>query len=161
MRICDNCSVDNCSNFNRHFQSLPNLPCRRWILSPSPRHLVRCAPARTRFFCAGTLGQCIKRGGPGGIPPRHTPYHYHLQKPERSRFHSFGGNLLKPGSPYSFGGTPKARQPLLLCLLLCAYKWNLGDATARLLAHTSQLKPTTRPDRILADRGFASFWVGV
>ena len=26
--------------------------------------------------------------------------------------------LLKPGSPYSFGGTPKARQPLmLLCLL--------------------------------------------
>jgi hypothetical protein len=26
--------------------------------------------------------------------------------------------LLKPGRAYSFGGTPKARQPLLLCLLL-------------------------------------------
>ena len=23
--------------------------------------------------------------------------------------------LLKPGSPYSFGGTPKARQPLMSC----------------------------------------------
>ena len=48
--------------------------------------------------------------------------------------------LLKPRSPYSFGGTPKARQPLLSCLsppqrlqveltllsvtLSRAYKWN-------------------------------------
>jgi hypothetical protein len=28
--------------------------------------------------------------------------------------------LLKPGSSYSFGGTPKARQPLMSCLLLSA-----------------------------------------
>ena len=33
--------------------------------------------------------------------------------------------LLKPGSPYSYGGTPKARQPLLSCLLLSDYRWNL------------------------------------
>jgi hypothetical protein len=26
---------------------------------------------------------------------------------------------------YSFGGTPKARQPLMSCLLLSVYKWNL------------------------------------
>jgi hypothetical protein len=42
------------------------------------------------------------RGGGGGGPPPPPPIrtnHYHLQKPERSRFHSFGG-------------TPKARQGL-------------------------------------------------
>jgi len=49
-----------------------------------------------------------QRGGPGGIPPGIHTYHPHLQKPERSCFHSFGG-------------TPKARQAImLLCLLsLC------------------------------------------
>jgi hypothetical protein len=38
--------------------------------------------------------------------------------------------LLKPGTPYSSGGTPEARNPLFVCLSLSLlqmlYKWNLG-----------------------------------
>ena len=57
------------------------------------------------------------------FPGEIRTYLYHLQKPERSRFHC---------SP-----------AVCCCRLSRAYKWNLGDATARPLAHTSQLKPPT------------------
>ena len=48
-----------------------------------------------------TARDVTNRGGVrGGFPPRHSHVPRHLQKPERSSFHSFGGFLLKPGSPY-------------------------------------------------------------
>ena len=39
-------------------------------------------------------------------------------------FHS--SNNKKKNNNYSFGGTPKAWQPLLSCPLLSDYRWNLG-----------------------------------
>jgi len=38
------------------------------------------------------------RGGSGGHPPQHSPYHQHLQKPERSSFHS---NISNHNDNYS------------------------------------------------------------
>jgi len=59
-------------------------------------------------------------GGPGRHPPRHS-HDVPPATPEAQAkpFSFFWSLLLKPGSPYSFGGIPpKARQPLMLFCLL-------------------------------------------
>ena len=49
--------------------------------------------------------------------------------------------LLKPGSPYSFGGTPKARQPLLSCPSVRSSVITGGTCPSRSHVHTSGTKP--------------------